>query len=60
MKVVHICTTLDGGAGRCAKRIAEVTKSLGIDTRILVAKGNKQDDVDVIKPVYPWSKIWPI
>ena len=60
MKVVHICTTLEGGAGICARRIVEATKSLGIDTRILVAKGNKQDDVDVIKPVYPWSKIWPI
>ena len=60
MKVVHICTALEGGAGICARRIVEATRSLGIDARILVAKGNRQDFVDVVKPIYPWSKIWPI
>jgi glycosyltransferase involved in cell wall biosynthesis len=60
MKVVHICTSLEGGAGICAKRIVNATRSLGVDARVLVAKGNKLDYVDVIKPVYPWSKIWPV
>ncbi len=60
MKVVHICTSLEGGAGICARRIVSATRSLGVDARVLVAKGNKQDYVDVIKPIYPWSKVWPI
>ena len=60
MKVVHICTSLEGGAGICAKRIVNATRALGIDARVLVAKGNRQDYVDVIKPIYPWSKVWPI
>lgn len=60
VKVVHICTSLRGGAGICARRIVEATKSLGIDARVLVASGDRLDYVDVIKPVYPWSKIWPV
>ena len=58
MKVVHICTTLDGGAGICAKRIINATRFLGIDVRVIVAHGEKWNNVDVVRPVYSWSKIW--
>lgn len=60
MKVVHICTTLEGGAGLVTKRIALSTKAMGVDVRVLVASGKKSELVDVINPVYPWSKIWLI
>ncbi len=60
MKIVHICTSLDGGAGLCAKRIINATKKCGIDTRVIIAYGQKQNDVDIVKPVYSWSNIWPI
>ncbi len=58
MKIVHICTTLEGGAGICTLRIINATKSLGIDIRVIVAHGDKKNYVDVVKPVYSWSKIW--
>ena len=60
MKVVHICTSLEGGAGICTRRIINATSSLGVEACVIVALGNKQDKVDVIKPHYPWSNIWPI
>ncbi len=60
MKVVHICTSLEGGAGLCASRIIKATTELGIDNRVLVANGIKNENVDIIKPYYPWSKIWLI
>lgn len=58
MKIVHICTSLEGGAGICTMRIINATRSLGIDVRVLVAYGKKCNNVDVVKPVYSWSKIW--
>lgn len=58
MKIVHICTSLEGGAGLCAKRILLATKELGIDARAIVAYGEKSELTDVIKPIYPWSKNW--
>ena len=60
MKIVHICTTLEGGAGICAKRIINATRRFGIDTCVLVAHGEKCNNVDVVKPAYSWSKIWLI
>ncbi len=45
MKVVHICMTLEGGAGLFAQCIIRSTKSLCIDLRALAARGNRQDNV---------------
>lgn len=50
MKIVHIATTLEGGAGLCAARIIRSTRALGIDARALVAIGEKSEYVDVVKP----------
>ena len=60
MKVVHICRSLEGGAGLCAKRIIQSTLLLGIDARAVVAKGERTERVDVIEPVCPRSKFWLI
>ncbi len=60
MKIVHISTSLRGGAGICASRIINATSKLGVENRVLLASGTKNEVVDVIKPIYPWSKIWPI
>lgn len=42
MRVVHICKSLNGGAGLCAARIMEATRKLGVDARAVVAYGNKR------------------
>ena len=39
MLVVHICTSLEGGAGLCARRIIEAERKAGIDARALVKYG---------------------
>lgn len=56
MKVVHICTTLEGGAGLCAARIIKATRNLNVEAKVLVARGNKSKDEDVVEFVSPWSK----
>ena len=56
MKVVHICTTLNGGAGLCASRIMEATRELGVDARAIVASGYKSDYVDVVNEDIPRSR----
>lgn len=56
MKVVHICTSLNGGAGLCAARIMEATRKLGVDARAVVAYGNKSEYVDVVEEKMPWSR----
>ncbi len=56
MKILHICYSLDGGAGLCALRIMKATSSLGIENRALVVSGSKSDIVDVVQYLYPWSK----
>ena len=60
MKIVHICTSLQGGAGLCADRIIRTTRALGVDVRAIVAKGESSEYVDVVEPVIPWSKFWLI
>ena len=55
MKVVHICTSLNGGAGLCAARIMEATRKQGVETRAVVAYGNKSEYVDVVEEQLPWS-----
>lgn len=48
IKVVHICSSLGGGAGLCAARIMRATSSLGIDNYVLVKKGDSNNHIDVI------------
>lgn len=60
MKITHICTMLEGGAGLAAARIIRSTRAMGINARVLVANGESSENVDVIKPVIPYSKIWLI
>ncbi len=50
IKVIHICSSLDGGAGLCAARIMRATSHLGIDNRVLVKKGYSDTFVDVLEP----------
>ena len=56
LKVVHICTTLNGGAGLCASRIMEATRKLGVDARAVVAYGDKSEYVDVVEENISWSR----
>ena len=58
MKVVHVFTTLEGGAGLCASRIIKATRSLGVDVRAVVAKGSPSEVTDVVPFAYPWSDKW--
>lgn len=60
MRILHICTSLEGGAGLCASRIINSTRKFGVEARALVCHGTKSETVDVIKQVYPWSKFWPV
>lgn len=56
MKVVHICTSLNGGAGLCASRIMEATRKIGVDARAVIVYGNKSDYVDVVNEDIPRSR----
>ena len=56
MKVVHILTTFEGGAGIAANRIFNSTRALGVDAKALVAYGENTDIVNVVKPVNVLSK----
>ena len=60
MKVVHICTTLEGGAGLCASRIMKATNKLGIDTYALLQSGKTNSNTDIVYGNMPWSKNWLI
>lgn len=61
MKVVHICTSLSGGAGLCAKRIINATRSMGLDARAIVVRGDEEYDwITVYEQSYPWSRFWPL
>ena len=57
MKITHICTSLNGGAGLCANRIMAATAKLGIDVRALIAdgSGNYGTNVEVVRPNGIWS-----
>ena len=56
MKIVHIATSLEGGAGLCAARIMNATRQLGVDACALVAHGNKSNYVDVVIPNNLYSR----
>ena len=60
IKVVHICTRIEGGAGLCASRIIRATRKNGVNARVLVANGKKSDIIDVVGVSYPWSRSWII
>lgn len=48
MRIVHICTSLDGGAGICAQRIANATKEQGVEVRFLISHGHKSEGVAIL------------
>lgn len=56
MKVVHICTTLEGGAGLCASRIMKATNKLGIDTYAILQSGKTDSNTGIVYSNIPWSK----
>lgn len=60
MRIVHICSSLEGGAGLAAARIIRSTRALGVDVCVLVAQGERSEYVDVVEPVIPWSRLWLI
>ena len=47
IKVLSVCTLLDGGAGRAAYRIHQGVRNLGVDSRMLV-KYKRTNDVEVV------------
>ena len=55
MRVVHICSSLNGGAGLCASRIIEATKALGIDAKAIVQTGCQNKTVSVANRSDYWS-----
>lgn len=46
IKVLSVCTSLGGGAGRAAYRIHQGVRSLGVDSRMLL-KGGKSNDPNI-------------
>lgn len=60
MKVVHVFTAQEGGAGLCAARIIKATSRLGVETCAVIAKGIPSESVDVVPFSYPWSDNWLI
>ena len=57
MRVLHICYSLDGGAGLCAERIMKATSLFGIENKAIVVSGIKNHNTDVVKYDYPWSSV---
>jgi glycosyltransferase involved in cell wall biosynthesis len=43
LKVLSVCTSLGGGAGRAAYRIHQGVRSLGVDSRMLLKSGHSKD-----------------
>ena len=43
IKVLSVCTLLDGGAGRAAYRIHQGVRNLGVDSRMLLKSGRVND-----------------
>ncbi|MBQ8958954.1 MAG: glycosyltransferase family 4 protein [Bacteroidales bacterium] len=43
LKVLSVCTSLGGGAGRAAYRIHQGVRSLGVDSRMLLKNGRSHD-----------------
>ena len=51
IKVVHICSSLDGGAGLCTKRIIQSTSLLGIENYILTKEGFECNNIDIVEKI---------
>lgn len=58
MRVTHICTSFEGGAGICAARIIEATRALGVEARAIVANGVDCEYVRTVQPKIAWSPYW--
>lgn len=58
MKVVHITTSPNGGAGLCVTRICNSLKKIGIDSRMIVLEGEASDYCTIIHPNLKWSSNW--
>lgn len=57
IRVVHLCTSLSGGAGLCALRIMKATNSMGIDNYALVKDGVKNNHIDIVEAKWPKYKL---
>lgn len=58
MKVIHITTSLNGGAGLCVMRICNSLIKEGIDSRMIVLEGEASDYCAIIQPNLKWSSNW--
>lgn len=60
LKVLSVCTSLGGGAGRAAYRIHQGVRSLGVDSRMLIKAGRSKDPtivtLDDFAPQNPFYK----
>lgn len=60
LKVLSVCTSLGGGAGRAAYRIHQGVRSLGVDSRMLIKAGRSKDPtivtLDDFTPHNPFYK----
>ena len=60
MKVLSVCTSLGGGAGRAAYRIHQAVRDLGVDSRMLLKAGQSNDPniitLDELVPHNPFYK----
>ena len=62
LKVLSVCTSLGGGAGRAAYRIHQGVRSIGVDGRMLL-KGGKSNDPSIVTldefvPQNPFYKVF--
>ena len=60
LKVLSVCTSLSGGAGRAAYRIHLAVRDAGVDSRMLVKTGGDGDasvmQLNSFVPDNPWYK----
>lgn len=57
MKILHICTSFNGGAGLCAKRIMNATAAHGAEVRALVMYGDRTENVELVTASFPGNGI---
>ena len=61
IRVVHINTSLVGGAALCAQRIAEATKRKGVETSILICEGDAHGNIHkATLEKCIWDSFWPL
>ncbi len=58
MKVIHLTTVDQSGAGRAAMRIVRALKQYGVDTILLCLFRRIKDNPDTIQYITPRSTIW--